>query len=186
MHAVSTQWWRGQRLCGKSQLSCVDICPTLRRQRRLAGLRAFWSRAKVPAVIVSPLEVASPYPHLYRVARHGPYAVLPDEVRAQARLDSDAALWRSWAASGDREEFLPDPHLKRAMRHSQDEPFFRATLGGGSYMLGLDTRSRTLHRLWTSPSQRQVRWQLPKALEDKGATASRHVGSRLVGFSETE
>ena len=54
-------------------------------------------------------------------------------VKAQARVDSDLALWKEWA---DNDEPLPRPLLEpvilannRALRHPQEAPAIRAALG---------------------------------------------------------
>ena len=57
------------------------------------------------------------------------------DVKAPARVDSDLALWKGWAANDERTELLPRPLLeplilanKRAVLH-QEAPAIRAALG---------------------------------------------------------
>ena len=58
------------------------------------------------------------------------------DVKAQARVDSDLALWNEWADNDEWKELLPRPQLepvvlanKRAFRHSQGAPAIRAAPG---------------------------------------------------------
>ena len=55
------------------------------------------------------------------------------DVKAQARVDSDLALWKEWADNDELKELLPRPLLepvilanKRALRRLQEAPAIRA------------------------------------------------------------
>ena len=126
--------------------------------------------------------------------------ICPRDVKAQAMVDSELALWKDWAGDSDeRKELLPCPLLepairanKRAQRRQQEAPATKAVLGviqSGwwtqevAHKAGISLSPFCLncgpgvlgsaqHRLWACPAYRETRMNLPPTHQPQGQTAT--------------
>ena len=125
------------------QLDDADLHKSWRRQRRLVGLNPSWEqgqwsdRSHYHVLEADGLDMATPHDLRHcEWTRGGLTANVSRDVRAQARVDSELALWREWADNDDRRELLPCPLLepvilanKRAQRRPHEAPAIKAALG---------------------------------------------------------
>ena len=127
------------------QLDDADLHRAWRRQQRLVGLKTSWSKVSGPtgAIIMCLTQLGWTWPHHTTFVTASGHEVdlrqiCPRDVKAQATVDSEIALWREWAGDSDeRKELLPCPMLepvilanKRAQRRPQEAPAIKAALGG--------------------------------------------------------
>ena len=108
------------------------------------------------------------------------------DVKAQATVDSDLALWKEWADNDERKEQLPRPLLepvimanKRPLRHPHEAPAIRAALGVIKQGVGHKTlRTRQGHRTPVLSEVRAYRETrlLSSDSSDQGETA---IGDKL-------
>ena len=124
--------------------------------------------------------------------------ICPRDVKAQAMVDSELALWKECAGDSDeRKELLTCPLLepvvlanKRAHRRPQEAPAIKAALGvmqSGRWMqevankvgvaehpfcliCGPAVLGSAQHRLWACPAYRETRSDLPPTHQHQGQT----------------
>ena len=128
----------------EEQLDDADLYRAWRRQQRLVGLKPSWSKVSGPtgAIIMClrQLERSRPH-HTTFITANGHELdvrqICPRDVKSQAMVDSELALWKEWAGvSDERKELLPCPLLepvilanKRAQRRPSEAPTIKAALG---------------------------------------------------------
>ena len=129
------------------------------------GLKPSWSKVSGPtgAVIMCLRQLGWTWPHhTIFVTAQGHEVVLRQicfrNVKAQAMVDSELALWREWADNDERKELLPCLLLelvilvnKRAQRRPQEAPAIKAALG--VIQAGWWTQEQeapVLSEMWTS------------------------------------
>ena len=124
------------------QLDDADLHRGWRRQQRLVGLKPSWSKVSGPtgAIVMCLRQLGWTWPnHTTFVIAKGHELDLRQicfrNVKAQAMVDSELALWREWADDDERRELLPCPLqelvilAKRAQRRPQEAPAIKAALG---------------------------------------------------------
>ena len=109
--------------------------------------------------------------------------ICPRDVKAQAMVDSELALWKEWAGDSDERK-------ERAHRQPQEAPAIKAALGvmqSGWWtqevankvgvaehpfclICGPAVLGSAQHRLWACPAYRETRSDLPPTHQHQGQT----------------
>ena len=124
------------------QLDDADLHKAWRRQQRLVGLKPSWSKVSGPtgAITMCLRQLGWTWPHHTTFVTASGHEVdlrqiCPRDVKAQATVDRELALWREWADNDERKELLPclllEPVVlanKRAHRRPQEAPVGRDTI----------------------------------------------------------
>ena len=177
------------------QLDDADLHRAWRRQQRLVGLKPSWNKVAGPtgAIIMCLRQLGWTWPHHTTFVTASGHEVdlrqiCPRDVKAQATVDSELALWRERADNDERKELLPSPLLKlvvlankRAHRRPQEAPAIKAALGvvqSGWWTQQVANKAgiaehpfclncgpavlgSAQHRLWACPVYRETRMNLP-------------------------
>ena len=176
------------------QLDDAELHRAWRQQQRRVGMKPRWSRVSGPtgATIMCLRQLGWTWPHHTTFVTSNGHLIdlretCPMDVKAQAGVDSDLALWQVWADTDERKELLPRPLVepvvrlsKRAQRHPREAPAIRAALGviqGGWWTQEVANSTgasdhpfclkcepavmgTAMHRVWTCPIYHEVRSDL--------------------------
>ena len=98
------------------QLDDAELHKAWNQQQRRVGMKPMWSRVSGPtgATIMCLRQLGWTWPHHTNFVTTSGHSIdlretCPMDVKAQAGVDSDLALWQDWADTDERKELLPRP-----------------------------------------------------------------------------